>query len=178
MLHLRFGAALFTILCFSVTFLPITALIRTIFTPSLTKRRVLPTYCALETNESFKGLNPFEKRSSFGGGSVAGKYSIRQVTLKQVMSDLMSACNSDKEMRNILKRHEKFLMEHFDELDSFLEADSIFTSTMDRYQRFDQYKVVMGERIENAKSENVKKVLLCMTKFVLEHDERLAEVQD
>jgi hypothetical protein len=65
-------------------------------------------------------------------------------------------------------------MEQFDELDSFLEADSIFTSTMDRHQRFDQYKVVMRERIANAKSENVKKVLLCMTKFVLEHDERLS----
>jgi HD superfamily phosphohydrolase len=136
----------------------------------------VPTYCALdkfEPYESFKGLNPFEKRSSFGGGSVAGKYSICQVTLKQIMSDLMSACNSDEEMRNIMKRYEKFLMEQFDELDSFLEADSIFTSTMDRHQRFDQYKVVMRERIANAKSENVKKVLLCMTKFVLEHDERL-----
>lgn len=175
---MHFGASLLvTTWCVWVMVLvPITALIRTIFTPSLMKRRVVPTYGTsnkFEPDAPFQGFNPFEQRSSFGGSSVSGKYSLRQVTLKQIMSELISACNSEKEMRDILNRNEKFLMEQFDELDSFLEADSIFTSTMDRYQRFDQYKVVMGERIANAKSESVKKTLLCMTKFVLEHDERL-----
>lgn len=177
--------AAFVILCFFVIFVHhITALtcifprsLSTHLKPYYTKRLLVKTYCNLdkfERDDSFNGLNPFEKRSSFGGGSTSGTYSLRQVRLKQLMSDLMSVSHSEDEMKGVLQQNEKFLMEQFDDLDSFLEADSIFNSTMNRSQRFDQYKVVMGERIAKAKTDSVKKILQCMTKFVLDHDERLS----
>ncbi len=170
--------AALVILCIFMIFVHITAL--TGFFPRTVSTHLKPyykTYCSLdkfEVDDSFKGLNPFEKRSSFGGGSTSATYSLRQVTLKQLMSDLMSVSHSEDEMKGILQQNEKFLMEQFDDLDSFLEAESIFNSTMNRFQRFDHYKVVMEERIAKAKTDSVKKILRCMTKFVLDHDERLS----
>ena len=121
-----------------------------------------------EPENSYTGLNPFSdnKRPSF-----SALFSRRQKTLQHILSDLIDAAQSDDEMRAILLKHENFLMEQFDE-DTFLEPESIFTSEMDRFERFDRYNAVMAERIIKAQNPKVKKVLKFMANFVSDHDVR------
>ena len=88
------------------------------------------------------------------------------------MSDLQRVIDSDNDMRAVLLDNEEFLTEHFDNLDAFLESDSIYTPSMNRFERFDRYKTVMENRIAQAQGGSVRRILRCMTDFVLEHDER------
>ena len=57
-------------------------------------------------------------------------------------------------------------IESSDHLDAVLESDSVFTPDMSREERYERYRMVMDERIENARAPAAKKALGILRDFV------------
>jgi hypothetical protein len=133
------------------------------------------------TNFSFEeGFNPFKPRkvkSGLIGGSTglgigtSTQVSSRQMTMKDVVNELLCVIDNDESMEQVLQTSRTFLMEPFDNVDGFLEPDSIYDASMSRQERLEKFRVVMEDRIAQARNGGVKTTLKAIQEFVLRNAE-------
>lgn len=136
-------------------------------------------------NESnvFDGFNPFQpgsKMTSRGGFGIlasddrkqpppstpGGRVSPRGMRMKELTTNLLACISDDESVSHLLRTNEEFLLEQLNNIDAALEPDSVFTPSMSRSERFEQYRRVMEDRIRNAKAPAAKNVLSALKDFV------------
>jgi len=115
---------------------------------------------------TLEGFNPFESNASRGLG-VGPQVSARQMSMKQLINEVLCVIDSKESIQEVLQTNRSFLMEPFDNLEGFLESDSIYNSSMDRQERLEHFSCVMEERIKQAKNNSVKMVLQSIKDFVI-----------
>lgn len=135
-----------------------------------------------DSNE-FGGFNPFRPGSKVqtkGGFGIlsdderrqpppttpGGRISPRQMRMKELTTDLLAHLFDDESISRLLRSNEEFLLEQLNNLDAVLEPDSVFSPDMSREERFERYRQVMEERIENARAPAAKKALGALQDFV------------
>lgn len=116
-------------------------------------------------------FNPFERKRQSGVTSnpliSSSIQSARRLKMSEITSALLRSVASLSEMDRILRANKDFLLEQLEDEDAVLDVDSIYTSDMDRGERFRRYGEVMDERIEGAKNGAVVQVLRKLKDFVL-----------
>ncbi len=133
-----------------------------------------------EANEDevnpFEGFNPFEKKVVKNLNpliSSNNNISIRQLRMKELMNTLLDnveiESDNDENLIAILDNHANLLLEPLIDDDAVIEKDSIYDVGMNKEERFMRYNEVMGERIEKAVNKSVKRVLMVMREYVLNH---------
>ena len=85
---------------------------------------------------------------------------------QELTTDLLARLSDDESVSRLLRSNEEFLLEQLNNLDAVLEPDSVFFSHMSREERFERYRQVMEERIENARAPAAKKALGALKDFV------------
>jgi hypothetical protein len=136
-----------------------------------------------ESNE-FGSFNPFQPGSKMpsGGGfgiltnddrkqpssptTPGGLVSPRSMRMKELTTDLLACISDDESVSRLLQTNEEFLLEQLNNIDAVLEPDSVFTPSMSRSERYEQYRRVMEERIRNARVPAAKNVLKALMDFV------------
>ncbi|KAL3770197.1 hypothetical protein ACHAWU_009137 [Discostella pseudostelligera] len=134
-------------------------------------------------SNDFSGFNPFQpgsKMPSSGGfetlsdddrkqpspSTPGGRVSPRSMRMKELTTDLLACISDEDSVSNLLESNEEFLLEQLNNLDAVLEPDSIFTPSMSRSERFEQYRQVMEDRIRNARAPAAKNALRALKEFV------------
>ncbi len=134
-------------------------------------------------SNNFGGFNPFQPGSKIptGGGlgilanddrkhpspsTSGGLVSPRSMRMKELTADLLACISDDESVSHLLKSNEEFLLEQLNNIDAVLEPDGVFTPSMSRRERFEQYRRVMEDRIRTARMPAVKNVLSAMKDFV------------
>ena len=138
---------------------------------------------ANSNSNEFGGFNPFRPGSKVptkGGFGIlsdderrqpppttpGGRISPRQMRMKELTTDLLARLSDDESVSRLLRSNEEFLLEQLNNLDAVLEPDSVFSPDMSREERFERYRQVMEERIENARAPAAKKALGALQDFV------------
>ena len=131
----------------------------------------------------FGAFNPFQPGSKMpmGGGfgilanddrkrpppsTPGGLVSPRSMRMKELTTDLLACISDNESVSDLLKANEEFLLEQLNNIDAVLEPDSVFTPSMSRSERFEQYRRVMEERIRTARVPAAKNVLTALKDFV------------
>jgi len=127
-------------------------------------------------------FNPFQQAASasssaqstaMAGVSTAGTpLSLRTMRMKSITGDLYQYNNVPSKMAEILRSNADFLVEQLVDQEAVLDVDSVYTADMDLAERRGKYAAVMEERINGARSGEVKKVLVALRDFVLEEVDR------
>jgi hypothetical protein len=86
--------------------------------------------------------------------------------MKELTTDLLACISEDESVSKLLESNEEFLLEQLNNLDAVLEPDSVFTPSMSRSERFEQYRKVMEDRIRNARVPAAKNALRALKEFV------------
>lgn len=116
------------------------------------------------------GFNPFSyksDRSNAATSYLGTKISLRKTTMTELVNELINTDASDEEMRPILHQYKEFLLEPLEDAEAVSDQDSIYTSSMNREERYRAYQASMEERIETAKNSKVKNVLTAMKDYLL-----------
>ncbi len=95
-----------------------------------------------------------------------GRVSPRSMRMKELTTDLLACISEDESVSKLLESNEEFLLEQLNNLDAVLEPDSVFTPSMSRSERFEQYRKVMEDRIRNARVPAAKNALRALKEFV------------
>ena len=136
-----------------------------------------------ESDNEFDGFNPFQpgaKIKTKGGFGIlsdderkqpapttpGGQISPRQMRMKELTTDLLARLSDEDAVSELLISNEEFLLQQLNNLDAVLESDSVFTPDMSREERYERYRMVMDERIENARAPAAKKALGILRDFV------------
>ena len=136
-----------------------------------------------ENDNEFDGFNPFQpgaKIKTKGGFGIlsdderkqpapttpGGQISPRQMRMKELTTDLLARLSDEDAVSELLISNEEFLLQQLNNLDAVLESDSVFTPDMSREERYERYRMVMDERIENARAPAAKKALGILRDFV------------
>lgn len=123
-----------------------------------------------ESSNEFEGFNPFNRKETIAqrrAPQVLGSstISVRKMRMKEVMSNLLSADESDYE--RILLENEDLIMEPLLEDDAVMDEDSIYELGMTREERFERYELTMMDREAKAVNKSVQKILSSMRLFVM-----------
>jgi len=86
--------------------------------------------------------------------------------MKELTTDLLAHISDAESVSRLLQSNEDFLLEQLINLDAVLEPDSVLSPDMSREERFERYRQVMDERIENARAPAAKKALGALKDFV------------
>lgn len=140
------------------------------------------------TTEQWQGFNPFDPSSAKLSSSTSTStrksttnsqriISLRQTQMQQLMSELLNAIGDDENgnrVASLLQEHRDLLLEPLEDDDAVLESDSIFNGhgMVTRAERYQIYRTTMEERIQKARSPNVRQVLQTLADFVLSHEEK------
>lgn len=118
-----------------------------------------------------EGFNPFQRRPSQSNSSPLTSPIInpRKSRMTVITSELMR--QSDVEtMQDILQENKDFLLEPLENNDAFLDADSIYASSMTRDERYSAYRNSMQDRLSKSKSPQARMVLTAMMEFILSYE--------
>lgn len=132
--------------------------------------------------EVWEGFNPFQKGASFTSASSSssspapgGQMSLRALRMKSITGDLLRNSSNISKMNEVLMSHADFLVEQLVDVESPLDLDSIYDSSMGPTERRGRYAEVMEERIAAAKSGEVRTVLGSLMEFVLIEAEKRSD---
>jgi len=123
-------------------------------------------------------FNPFQQAASTttsssqstttAGISTAGTpLSLRTMKMKTITGELYQYNTSPTKMRDILDQNVDFLVEQLVDADAVLDVGSVYTADMELDVRRERYAEVMEGRIGDARSGEVKRVLVALRDFVL-----------
>ncbi|EEC49603.1 predicted protein [Phaeodactylum tricornutum CCAP 1055/1] len=114
------------------------------------------------------GFNPFEYKSSSRDSSVSylNRVSLRQTTMQELVNELLNVVEREEETQRTLQSYQDFLLEPLECDGAVLDSDSIYSSTMNRTQRYAAYRESMEERVTKAKNTSVRQVLISLQNFV------------
>merc|ERR1711862_145923 len=125
----------------------------------------------------WNNFNPFEKKSSSSSMQQVEQrikstifISPRKKQMDSIVMELYRNNHDDALMYDILIQNEEFLLEPFlnENFEPDFEPDSIYEEGMTSDEKITKYSNVMLDRINNAKSGEVKIVLRAMMEFVLD----------
>lgn len=160
-----------------------THIIRSTLSTALENSPLFSNDDANSDSSEFVGFNPFRPGSKIptkGGFGIlsdderrqpppstpGGRISPRQMRMKELTTDLLAHISDAESVSRLLQSNEDFLLEQLINLDAVLEPDSVLSPDMSREERFERYRQVMEERIENARAPAAKKALGALKDFV------------
>jgi hypothetical protein len=97
------------------------------------------------------------------------RISLRKTKMQDLNQQLLNTA-TEADLQELLESNKEFILEPLDEDDAVLEEDSIYSSTMNRSERYQAYRRAMEERLESCKNSQVKQVLSALKDFVLSHE--------
>ena len=126
---------------------------------------------------NFNPFKPVETSSSLPSGGLPSPgqpVSLRAMRMKAITGELYNCNNTPAKMRSILEENERFLLEQLVDMECVLDVDSIYSIDMGPAERRKTYREVMEERVNQARSEEARRVLVALRDFVLEKAEQAA----
>jgi hypothetical protein len=87
--------------------------------------------------------------------------------MQELVNELLNVVEREEETQRTLQSYQDFLLEPLECDGAVLDSDSIYSSTMNRTQRYAAYRESMEERVTKAKSTSVRQVLISLQNFVL-----------
>jgi hypothetical protein len=97
------------------------------------------------------------------------RISIRAITMKQIMNEMINTVPDYDKVRHILQINKDFLLEVLEDDLAVQEEDSIYLNCTNRYQRYVAFQSHMNERIRMAQNPSVQQILMCYHDFVMSH---------
>ena len=133
----------------------------------------------------WSGFNPFRQAASSTASSAQSPtattagiatsgtpLSPRTMKMTSLTSELYQHSASPPKMAQLLSSHADFLVEQLVDPDAVLEVGSVYAADMGLDRRRDVYGSVMDERIGQARSGEVRRVLVALRDFVLAEVDR------